>query len=165
MEFINKTALSGDVVVDLFKIVHVVENTMDGTSGALYAIYLNSLAHALREQPSGEADPKIWGAALKQASQALSKYTPAQPGDRTLVDALQPFVDTLTSTGDLKKAAEASRKGAEGTKGMKASLGRTVYIGGSGYETVPDPGAWGLSEFFLGLAGIKVSEADDYEMV
>jgi dihydroxyacetone kinase len=164
-KFINDKPLSGDAVVDLVKIVQVVETTMDGTSGALYAIYLNSLAHALREQPAGEADSKVWGAALKQASQALSKYTPAQPGDRTLVDALHPFVDTLNSTGDLKKAAEASKKGAEGTKGMKASLGRTVYIGGSGYEQVPDPGAWGLSQFFLGLAGIKPSEADDYEMV
>jgi dihydroxyacetone kinase len=158
MKFINEKPLYGDAVVDLFNIVQVVETTMDGTSGALYAIYLNALAHALREQPAGEADPKVWGAALKQASQALSKYTPAQPGDRTLVDALQPFVDTLNSTGDLKAAAEESRKGAEGTKGMKASLGRTVYIGGSGYEQVPDPGAWGLSEFFLGLAGIKASE-------
>jgi triose/dihydroxyacetone kinase / FAD-AMP lyase (cyclizing) len=138
---------------------------MDGTSGALYAIYLNSLAKALREQSAGEADPKIWGAALKQASQALSRYTPARPGDRTLVDALEPFVDTLSSTGDLKKAAEASRKGAESTKGMKASLGRTVYIGGSGFEQVPDPGAWGLSEFFLGLAGIERSESEEYEMV
>jgi dihydroxyacetone kinase len=165
LKLLNETPLSGDAVVDVFKIVQVVETTMDGTSGALYAIYLNSLAHALREQSAGEADSKVWGAALKQASEALSKYTPAQPGDRTLVDALQPFVNTLNSTGDLKKAAEASRKGAEGTKGMKASLGRTVYIGGSGFEQVPDPGAWGLSEFFLGLARIKASEVDDYEMV
>jgi dihydroxyacetone kinase len=159
MKFVDQKPLSGDAVVDLFEIVQVVETTMDGTSGALYAIYLNSLAHALREQSDGEASPEVWGAALKQASKALSKYTPAQPGDRTLVDALQPFVDTLSSTG------EASRKGAEGTKGMKASLGRTVYIGGTGYEQVPDPGAWGLSEFFLGLAGIKAPEADDFEMV
>jgi dihydroxyacetone kinase len=162
---LSDNPLSGDAVVDLGKVVQVVENTMDGTSGALYAIYLNSLVHSLRAQgSSGDATPKIWGAALKQASEALSKYTPAQPGDRTLVDALHPFVETLNSTGDVKKAAEASRKGAEGTKGMKASLGRTVYIGGSGFEQVPDPGAWGLSEFFLGLAGIKTSEPG-YEMV
>lgn len=162
---LSEAQLSGDAVLDLGKIVQVVENAMDGTSGALYAIYLNSLAHTLREQAStGDATPKIWGAALKQASEALSKYTPAQPGDRTLVDALHPFVETLNSTGDVKKSAEAARKGAEGTKGMKASLGRTVYIGGSGFEQVPDPGAWGLSEFFLGLAGIKSSEPG-YEMV
>lgn len=138
---------------------------MDGTSGALYAIFLNSLVHALRQQaPAAEATPKVWGAALKQASEALLKYTPAQPGDRTLIDTLHPFVTVLNNTGDLEQAAEAAKKGAEGTKGMKASLGRAVYVGGSGFEEVPDPGAWGLSEFFLGLAGLKSTEPD-YELV
>ncbi|KAG0648771.1 Dihydroxyacetone kinase 1 [Hyphodiscus hymeniophilus] len=165
LKMLSESKLSGDAVIDVSKVVQVVENTMDGTSGALYAIFLNSLAHSLREQSSaGEATPKVWGAALKQASESLSRYTPAQPGDRTLVDALHPFVETLTSTGNLKQAAEASRKGAEGTKGMQASLGRTVYIGGSGFEQVPDPGAWGLSEFFLGIAGLKTSEPG-YEVV
>lgn len=81
-----------------------------------------------------------------------------------MVDALYPFVETLGKTGDIKQAAEAARKGAEGTKGMKASLGRTVYIGGSGFEDVPDPGAHGLAEFLLGLAGLKSSEPE-YEIV
>jgi dihydroxyacetone kinase len=142
----------------------VVENTMDGTSGAIYAIYLNSLVHSLRQQGSATATPQVWATALQQASKSLANYTPAQPGDRTLVDALHPFVETLAKTGDVKKAAEASRKGAEGTKGMKASLGRTVYVGGKGFEQVPDPGAWGLSEFFLGVAGVKGGE-EGYEMV
>jgi dihydroxyacetone kinase len=162
---LSETTLSGDAVLDISKLVQVVENTMDGTSGALYAIFLNSLVHALRQQTSAtEVDANVWATALRKASESLSKYTPAQPGDRTLIDALHPFVEMLTSTGDLKKAAEAARKGAEGTKGMKASLGRTVYIGGLGFEQVPDPGAWGLSEFFLGLAGVKTSE-DGYELV
>jgi dihydroxyacetone kinase len=165
LKMVSQTKLSGDAVVDLSKIVQVVENTMDGTSGALYAIFLNSLVHYLRQQASaGVATAKVWGTALKQASEALSRYTPAQPGDRTLIDALHPFIEVLNASGDFKKAAEASKKGAEGTKGMKASLGRTVYIGGSGFEQVPDPGAWGLSELFLGLAGVKSSEPD-YEMV
>jgi len=138
---------------------------MDGTSGAIFSIFLNSLVYSLRQQGSvGEATAKVWGAALKQSSKALSKYTPAQPGDRTLIDALHPFVETLSETGDLKKAAEASRKGTESTKGMVASLGRAVYVGGSGFKQVPDPGAFGLSEFFLGLAGLNAAEPD-YELV
>ncbi|CZS95387.1 probable dihydroxyacetone kinase [Rhynchosporium agropyri] len=164
LKLLSNTKLSGDPVIDLSKIVKVVENSMDGTSGALYAIFLNSLVYALQQQGSGDAKEKVWAAALQSASKSLGTYTPAQPGDRTLVDALHPFIETLASSGNLQKAAEASRKGAEGTKGMKASLGRTVYIGGSGFEQVPDPGAWGLSEFFLGLAGIKSGE-DGYEMV
>ncbi len=165
LKMLADSKLSGDTVADVSKIAQVVENNMDGTSGALYAIFLNALVHALAEQPAGEASPNVWVAALQQAMDALSKYTPAQPGDRTLIDALRPFIDTLRKTGDIAQAAEASRLGAEGTKGMKASLGRSVYVGGKGYEEVPDPGAYGLCKFFLGLAGIKQPESDDYEML
>ncbi|KKA26134.1 hypothetical protein TD95_004883 [Thielaviopsis punctulata] len=153
LEHINKVGLTGDAVVDLAGIVPVVENSMDGTSGALFAIFLNSLTASLRDQPAGPATVQVWGAALKQSLEALAKYTPARPGDRTLIDALQPFVETLGSSS-LKEAALAARKGADGTKGMKPGLGRSVYVGGDGYQRVPDPGAWGLAWFFLGLAGV-----------
>lgn len=153
LDWVSTHGLTGDICVDIGKITQVVEKSMDGTSGALYAIFLNSLVHHLRkEAAAGVAGPQVFAKALKGACRSLSKYTPAQPGDRTLVDALHPFVDTLFSTNSLAQAAEASRKGAEGTKGMQASLGRTVYVGGTGFEEVPDPGAWGLSEFFLGLS-------------
>ena len=137
---------------------------MDGTSGALYAIFLNALVGGLRAQGSGEASPKVWAAALKHSCDALSKYTPARPGDRTLVDALYPFVEELGKSGDLKKAAEVATTAARDTKGMQASLGRSVYVGGSGYEEVPDPGAWGLACFFLGLAGAKPAD-DGWEKI
>ncbi|KAI1485819.1 Dak1 domain-containing protein [Biscogniauxia mediterranea] len=155
LKHLKATTLTGDAVIDVAQIVSVVETAMDGTSGALFAIFLNSVVHALRSLGPGEASSQTWAAALKQGCEALSRYTPARPGDRTLVDALYPFVDVLGKTGDIKKAAEASRKAAEGTKGMKASLGRAVYVGGSGFQQVPDPGAWGLASFFLGLAGIE----------
>ncbi|KAI1639721.1 Dak1 domain-containing protein [Biscogniauxia mediterranea] len=155
LKHLKATTLTGDAIVDVAQIVSVVETAMDGTSGALFAIFLNSVVHALRSLGPGEASSQTWAAALKQSCEALSRYTPARPGDRTLVDALYPFVDVLGKTGDIKQAAEASRKAAEGTKGMKASLGRAVYVGGSGFQQVPDPGAWGLASFFLGLAGIE----------
>lgn len=130
---------------------------MDGTSGALYAIFLNSLVSALRGLAASTqtADAATWASALQESSDALARYTPARPGDRTLVDALVPFVQTLAETADVRAAAEAARRGADSTKGMKASLGRSVYVGGSGFEQVPDPGAWGLSSFFAGLAGLN----------
>ncbi|KAI5924678.1 Dak1 domain-containing protein [Camillea tinctor] len=158
LKHLKATTLTGDAAVDVAQIVSVVETAMDGTSGALFAIFLNSVVQALRLLGPGEASPQIWAAALKQSCEALSRYTPARPGDRTLVDALYPFVDVLGKTGNLKQAAEASKKAAEGTKGMQASLGRAVYVGGSGFQQVPDPGAWGLACFFLGLAGIEPEE-------
>lgn len=144
-----------DAALYLDKITGVVENTMDGTSGALYAIFLNALAHGLRTQGSNgakKADPQTWAKALDVAMESMGKYTPARPGDRTLVDALAPFIEQLGQSGDVSKAAQAADDGAKKTKGMKASLGRTVYIGGSGYEEVPDPGAYGLAIFLQGLA-------------
>ena len=146
---------SEDLLTTFSNVVHVVENTMDGTSGALYAIYLNSLEHNLRVLDSSsptEITPQIWAKALSLSLEALTKYTPAQVGDRTLVDALAPFVETLQKTGDVEEAAKAAQKGAAATKGMRASLGRTVYVGGESWREVPDPGAHGLAEFFLGIA-------------
>ncbi|KAH7008320.1 Dak1 domain-containing protein [Ilyonectria destructans] len=151
LKHLGEHPFTGDVMRDLGAIVSIVENNMDGTSGALFAIFLNALVHAL-SGVAGTATPEVWAKALKQSNEALSKYTPARPGDRTLVDALYPFVEVLGETGDVKKAAEAARKAADETKGMQASLGRSVYVGGSGYQEVPDPGAWGLACFFLGLS-------------
>lgn len=147
--------LSDDAVVNLSQIVPIIETTMDGTSGALYAIFLNSLAHNLRQQDGSSpsrATPEVWAKALSLSLEALEKYTPAQPGDRTLMDALCPFVERLKTSGNAGEAARAAKKGADSTKGMTPKLGRTVYVGGKGWEDVPDPGAYGLSEFLTGLA-------------
>lgn len=88
---------------------------------------------------------------MKHSINSLSKYTPAKPGDRTLIDALHPFVESLAETGDFVLAAKAGKTGADATKGMKASLGRTVYVGGHAWQDVPDPGAFGLAVLFQGI--------------
>lgn len=145
-----------DAVIFMDRIISTIETSMDGTSGAIYAIFLNALAAGLRSQSpeSGkkEVTTQVWAEAAKQALEGLGKYTPARPGDRTLVDALEPFIKQLVATGDFKKAAQAAKEGTDATKGMKASLGRSVYVGNEGFKEVPDPGAYGLSEFLTGLA-------------
>ena len=54
--------------------------------------------------------------------------------------------------------------GADFEPTIREALGRAVYVGGSGYEDVPDPGAWGLACFFLGLAGLR-SEDEGWEAI
>lgn len=144
-----------DAVLLVTGIVHVIEKSMDGTSGALYAIFLSALAAALRNedgQKPQQATPAVWANALVGALEALGRYTPAKPGDRTVVDALQPFVEVLKSTNDITKAVGAAQKGCDSTKGMEASLGRSVYVGGDEWKNCPDPGAYGLLCFLKGFA-------------
>lgn len=152
---IEQQSISTDAVSTVSTIAQVVESNMDGTSGAIYAIFLNSLASSLSTQDTSTTRPvtsEIWAKALQGALESLGKYTPAKPGDRTLVDALQPFVLEMLETKDIAKAAEAAKKGCESTNGMEASLGRSVYVGGDAWKNCPDPGAFGLVEFLLGIS-------------
>lgn len=156
-QYLKQHTEQRDVAILLDGIVSVVETSMDGTSGALYAIFLNALTQGVRTQSTDHAQdisPAIWSKALVNAMSSLSRYTPAKPGDRTLVDALQPFIDELEQSGDLQQSARAAVDGADRTKSMKASLGRTVYIESDSYDEVPDPGAYGLAKFLAGLAGV-----------
>lgn len=126
------------------QLVSELEVNMGGTSGALYCIYLTALAGALASEPS---IPR----ALKAALEQLLKYTRARLGDRTMMDALIPFIDTLECSGDAERAIEDARRGVEGTKTMEASLGRSTYLDESATKGVPDPGAYGLLILLEGM--------------
>lgn len=148
------TGPTADAITTTHRIAQLTEQNMDGTSGAIFSIYLNSLVAGLRTTTSSSTTTttKDWASAASSALKGLQGVTPAREGDRTLMDALIPFVATLEKSGDVKEAAKAARKGAEGTKGMKAKLGRSVYVGEEAYGRVPDPGAVGLAGFLEGLA-------------
>lgn len=175
LKVLKEGGLPSDAVAFVNKIVPVVEENMDGTSGAIYAIFLNALAAGVRQQGGSgkeedeekEMDAKMWGGALSAALQDLKKYTPAAVGDRTLMDALFPFVETLKGKGDVKEAARQAEEGAEKTKDMKASLGRAVYVGaedewrGKSDRSFLDPGLMltcvirqGARSWRMGLEGV-----------
>ncbi|KAK5138189.1 hypothetical protein LTR08_004884 [Meristemomyces frigidus] len=126
------------------QLVSKLEVNMGGTSGALYCIYLTALAGALATEST---IPKALQAALQQ----LMKYTRARLGDRTMMDALIPFIDTLENTNDVQKAIERSQEGVEDTKTMEAKLGRSAYLDESATQGVPDPGAYGLLVLLKGM--------------
>lgn len=141
-------------IATVIGIATVVENNMGGTSGALYGLFLAGLVQGLQSSTSNTSETasvKHWAHAADVALKGLSNYTPARPGDRTLVDALVPFVEVLSSkvqsgadTKDaLTAAVNAAKEGAEHTRDLVARLGRAVYVGETN-EKVPDPGAWGI---------------------
>ncbi|KAI5281875.1 hypothetical protein KEM52_003846, partial [Ascosphaera acerosa] len=157
--FLASDGVSADLVRTTARVAQVVETAMDGTSGAIYAIFTNALAAALRAQDAathgGAATiANHWAPALSAALEQLNKYTPARPGDRTLVDALAPFIDVLISSGNVHEAAREAMHKAVATKDLRPGLGRAVYVGGEAdwLGKVPDPGAIGLAEFLMGIS-------------
>ena len=131
---------------------------MGGTSGAIYAIFLNAVANRLykltADSPSLGVSELIQEA-LQSGLDELCRYTPARVGHRTLMDALIPFVKSYTLDGSLKGALAEARKGAENTRQMAAALGRASYVGQDRFDDeggIPDPGALGVVSILEGLS-------------
>ena len=146
---LNSSATAGSAIL---RIAHAVESSMDGTSGAIYELFFTALASAVQGQPGESATLATWAQAASEALERLQAMTPARVGDRTVMDALTPYIQTLSSSGDVTKAVEEARKGRDSTKGMQASLGRAVYVAGENWDKVPDPGAEGVVAIVEGLA-------------
>jgi hypothetical protein len=132
----------------LSSLVDDLEVSMGGTSGALYCIFLSSLAQHLWDAPT-------FSEALKGALEHLLKYTRARLGDRTCLDCLIPFVETLEKSGDPRKALKDAESGVESTKKLEAKLGRSSYLDEAATRGVPDPGAYGLLMLLQGMVGAE----------
>ena len=119
---------------------------MGGSSGAMYSLFYESAAVELEK--ANEIDAALVGKAFGLGLDAILKYGRAQPGDRTMVDALFPalnsYKSTLTSSNSPLKALEAAtcaaEEGAKNTLNMKAAAGRASYVAASELRH-PDPGA------------------------
>jgi dihydroxyacetone kinase len=132
---------------------------MDGTSGALYSIWLNALAAGLtrgaKEESTSSASSSTWAKGLSYALSILFEYTAARRPSRTLVDPLQTFTETYAKAdgANLDEAIKAAVKAAEETKDLVAKAGRAAYVGREQLQEaqVPDPGAWGVAELLQGF--------------
>lgn len=143
-----------DPVDTLSRITDVVEDSMGGTSGGIYAIYLTSLVKNL--QACKDTEVSLIAGAMKDALyDGLFHYTKARQGGRTLVDTLQPFVDTLVETGDVKALVVAAAKSCDRTALLHAQFGRASYVNEAEFKEeeggVPDPGAVGLLAIIEGF--------------
>lgn len=136
-------------------IADTIEHSVGGTSSAIYCIFFNALASGLLKYAKPSVDASVWVAAARHALATLMTYTKARVGDRTLMDTLCPFIDTLNTTGDnLSQAVKAATEGAEGTSELSAKLGRSSYLSNDQVLNagIPDAGAYGLAQLLAGMA-------------
>ncbi|ALB61481.1 Dihydroxyacetone kinase, ATP-dependent [Cronobacter condimenti 1330] len=117
---------------------------MGGSSGVLMSIFFTAAGQKV-------ADGAPLPDALLTGLAQMKHYGGAAPGDRTLIDALQPALEALQQ-GDLTAAAKAAEQGANATAQMgKANAGRSSYVGSDNLEGVEDPGAVAVAEVFKAM--------------
>lgn len=118
--------------------------TMGGSSGVLLAIFFAAAGDA-----SARGKDRI--DALKAGLERIRKVGGAEPGDRTMIDALLPALDALPD--GLAAAAKAARSGADATaKITRARAGRASYISEANLAGHNDPGAEAVALLFEQLA-------------
>jgi dihydroxyacetone kinase len=99
--------------------------------------------------------------AFRAVLAAVAEIGDARPGDKTLVDALAPFVETFAeraADGDgipeaWAAAAAAAERGAAGTAELVARRGRSARLGERS-RGVQDPGATSLALTVRSIGGI-----------
>ena len=114
-----------------------------GTSGALWGAILRAVALHLDDSSAPEAGTLRLAAI--SAVKAVRELGGAEPGDKTMVDAMAPFSSQLEEAPTLNAAiwsaaVAAAKNGAESTTNIVARLGRARTHAGASLGT-PDPGA------------------------
>ncbi|MDP8957658.1 MAG: dihydroxyacetone kinase subunit DhaL [Actinomycetota bacterium] len=117
-----------------------------GAGGPLYGTLFMQMGSAAAGKQS--LGPEEWAAALEAGVQGVIARGKAEPGDKTMVDALLPAIEALKEAlaeGEpfaeaLRRAEGAAEEGMKATIPMVARKGRASYLGerSAGHQ---DPGA------------------------
>lgn len=151
----------------VMSISNVVTHAMGGTSGALYAIYFAALAAGLTDAAHAKSGDKapitllpLLARAAVVALEKLKSVTAAREGDRTVMDALIPFVAALDAAKArpaqeaLRSALVAAEAGCKRTEELESVFGRASYVSAEdegSLKGIADPGALGLVALVKGI--------------
>ena len=131
-------------------------SSVGGAAGPLYGtLFLQmGMASAGRE----ELDLAGWTAALEAGVKGVQTRGKAEPGDKTMVDALVPALEALRAAEGsgladaLRRSADAAEEGMRATIPLEARRGRASYLGprSIGHQ---DPGATSTQLLLEAAAG------------
>jgi dihydroxyacetone kinase-like protein len=164
----------GDHGINMTRGMRAVLAALDGADDVVAPGKRLILAGKTLVSTVGGASGPLWGSALRRGGRALGDAEAldgpalvtaleAEPGDKTMVDALGPAVAALRErldAGDplpaaLAAAADAAEEGARATIPMQARKGRASYLGerSVGHQ---DPGATSTALIVRALGGALV---------
>ncbi len=138
----------GDPGAVLKTVAMALVSSVGGAAGPLYGTLLLQMGNALANRD--EVDVVTFAAAWRRGLDGVVARGKAQPGDKTMVDALTPAVHALEQAHDLDgglvEAAQAAEQGMYATTPLVARRGRASYLGerSAGHQ---DPGA--TSSYYL----------------
>jgi len=135
-----------------------------GTSGILWGIFISAIGNALGNTEKVDAE-KLYGA-LELATETLVNKSKAKLGDKTMLDTLLPFIDSLDEQlGDGKNmgeawkfASEIAQKSADATAALSPKIGRARPLAERSIGT-PDPGAISMA-LIINVVGEVIAKAD-----
>jgi phosphoenolpyruvate---glycerone phosphotransferase subunit DhaL len=139
--------LEGDDIGAMLKTVGMtLVSTVGGAGGPLYGTFF--LQMGIATTGKSELEPEDWAAALTAAVEGVQMRGKAEPGDKTMIDALIPAKNSFSAAvadgasfeEALRRSAEAAEAGMEATTPLVAKKGRASYLGerSAGHQ---DPGA------------------------
>jgi dihydroxyacetone kinase-like protein len=121
-------------------------STVGGAGGPLYGTLFLRMGAAVTGK--SELGPDDWAAALEAGVAGVQDRGKAEPGDKTMIDALVPAGEALkealgggaTFAEALRRSAAAAEQGMRDTVPLVARKGRASYLGerSAGHQ---DPGA------------------------
>lgn len=152
-----ETTLSNDIGVVLTTTGNSILSSAGGASGPIFGtLFIEAGKEA---KGKSEVDLLELTKMLDKSRRKIQARGGACVGDKTLVDALEPAVNSLREsvTADItlplaaRKAAEAAKAGCEYTKRLAAKHGKAKYLGEQTLGFV-DPGAYAITLVFDSLA-------------
>ena len=123
-------------------------SSVGGAAGPLYGTLFLQMGNAMAGQ--AEVELPAYAAAWRKALEGVQSRGKAQPGDKTMLDALIPAVEALEGASDLdgglRAAVQAAEEGMKATTPLIARKGRASYLGERSKDH-QDPGA--TSTYYL----------------
>jgi dihydroxyacetone kinase-like protein len=142
------SADQGDAGAVLRTVAMALVSSVGGAAGPLYGTLFLQMGGALAGQE--EVDMPGYVGAWRKALEGVQTRGKAEPGDKTMVDALVPAVEAMEQASDLdtalRDAVEAAEQGMKATIPMVARKGRASYLGERSKDH-QDPGA--TSTYYL----------------